>query len=48
VPLKDAEDYVAMASEPKTVKYYEADHALNAKATADRDAFLRKTLALTQ
>ena len=48
VPLKDAKDYVAMASEPKTVKYYEADHALNAKATADRDAFLRKTLALTQ
>ncbi|WP_260739544.1 alpha/beta hydrolase family protein [Tunturiibacter lichenicola] len=48
VPLKDAKDYVAMASEPKTVKYYEADHALNAKATADRDAFLRKILAVTQ
>ena len=48
VSLKDAKDYVAMASEPKTVKYYEADHALNSKATADRDAFLRKTLALTQ
>jgi cephalosporin-C deacetylase-like acetyl esterase len=48
VPLKDAKDYVAMVSEPKTVKYYEADHALNAKATADRDAFLRKILAATQ
>jgi cephalosporin-C deacetylase-like acetyl esterase len=48
VPLKDAKDYVAMASEPKTVKYYEADHALNAKATADRDAFLKKILAVTQ
>ena len=48
VPLKDAKDYVAMASGPKTVQYYEADHALNSKAMVDRDAFLVKTLALTQ
>lgn len=48
VPLKDAKDFVAMASGPKTVQFYEADHALNEKATTDRDAFLKKTLALTQ
>ena len=48
VPLQDAKDYFAMATGPKTVQYYEADHALNEKATKDRDAFLRKTLALTQ
>ncbi len=48
VPLKDAKDYVATAAGSKTVQYYEADHALNGKATTDRDAFLRKTLALTQ
>ena len=48
VPLKDAEDYVSMASGPKTVQYYKADHALNAKATTDRSAFLKKTLALSQ
>ena len=47
VPLKDAKDYVAMTSGPKTVQYYESDHALNAQATMDRDGFLRKTLRLT-
>ena len=48
VPLQDAKDYFAMVIGPKTVQYYEADHALNEKAITDRDAFLRKTLALTQ
>ncbi len=46
VPLADAKDYVAMSSGPKQVEFYDADHALNAKARADRDGFLRKTLNL--
>jgi hypothetical protein len=46
VPLQDAKDYIAMSSGPKTVQFYDADHALNSKARADRDAFLRKTLHL--
>jgi dienelactone hydrolase len=48
VPLPIAKDYVAMASGPKTVEFYDADHALNAKARIERDSFLRKTLKLTQ
>ncbi len=47
VPLQDAKDYVALSSGPKTVQFYDADHALNSKANADRDNFLRKTLKLT-
>jgi cephalosporin-C deacetylase-like acetyl esterase len=46
VPLQDAKDYIAMSSGPKTVQFYDADHALNTKASVDRDAFLRKTLSL--
>jgi cephalosporin-C deacetylase-like acetyl esterase len=46
VPLADAKDYVAMASGPKRVEFYDADHALNAKARMDRDSFLRETLKL--
>src|ERR1700677_2904975 len=46
VPLADAKDYVAMVSGPKRVEFYDADHALNAKARMDRDSFLRKTLKL--
>jgi cephalosporin-C deacetylase-like acetyl esterase len=46
VPLADAKDYVAMSSGPKTTEFYDADHALNAKARMDRDSFLRKTLNL--
>ena len=46
VPIADAKDYVAMASGPKRVEYYDADHALNAKARMDRDSFLRETLKL--
>jgi cephalosporin-C deacetylase-like acetyl esterase len=46
VPLADAKDYVAMSSGPKTTEFYDADHALNAKARMDRDNFLRKTLRL--
>jgi hypothetical protein len=40
VPLEDAKDYVAMTPGPKTVQYYESDHALNWQATMDRDDFL--------
>jgi hypothetical protein len=47
VPLQDAKDYIAMSSGPKTVQFYDADHALNIEARVDRDAFLRKTLHLT-
>jgi cephalosporin-C deacetylase-like acetyl esterase len=46
VPLTEAKQYAAMASGPKTVAFYDADHALNAKARTDRDSFLRKTLKL--
>jgi cephalosporin-C deacetylase-like acetyl esterase len=46
VPLADAKDYVAMSSGQKTTEFYDADHALNAKARMDRDSFLRKTLNL--
>jgi dienelactone hydrolase len=46
VPLADAKDYVAMASGPKRVEFYDADHVLNAKARMDRDSLLRKTLKL--
>jgi dienelactone hydrolase len=48
VPLADAKDYAAIASEPKKVEFYDADHALNAMARMDRDDFLRKTLNLVQ
>ena len=46
VPQADAKDYVAMVSGPKQVQFYDADHALNEKARADRDEFLRHTLYL--
>jgi cephalosporin-C deacetylase-like acetyl esterase len=47
VPQADAKDYVAMASGPKQVQFYDADHALNDKARMDRDQFLGKTLHLS-
>ena len=46
IPLAAAKDYVAKASGPKTVKFYDAGHALNAMARTDRDSFLSKTLKL--
>jgi cephalosporin-C deacetylase-like acetyl esterase len=46
VPLAVAKDYAAAASGPKTVKFYDADHALNAEARTDRDGFLSKMLGL--
>jgi len=46
VPLQDAKDYIAMASGPKEVRFYESDHALNAEARRERFAFLREHLGL--
>jgi predicted lipoprotein len=46
VPLADAKDYVALASGKKQIQFYDAGHALNEKARADRDAFLKRTLHL--
>jgi cephalosporin-C deacetylase-like acetyl esterase len=44
-PERDRE-YYAIVSEPKTLKFYEAPHALNAEARWDRVAFLVKELNL--
>jgi fermentation-respiration switch protein FrsA (DUF1100 family) len=46
VPLTRAKDYVAAAAGPKTVKFYDAGHALNDKARADRDSYLIEKLKL--
>ena len=46
MPLANAKDYVATASGPKTAEFYDAGHALNAKARMDRDSFLRTALKL--
>jgi hypothetical protein len=36
----------ALVSEPKSLKFYDAPHALNAEARRDRVAFLVKELGL--
>jgi hypothetical protein len=41
-----AREYFAIVSEPKSLKFYEAPHALNAEARRDRMAFLVKELNL--
>jgi pimeloyl-ACP methyl ester carboxylesterase len=41
-----AREYFAIVSEPKSLKFYEAPHALNAEARRDRIAFLVKELSL--
>jgi len=41
-----AREYYAIVSEPKSLKFYEAPHALNAEARRDRIAFLVKELSL--
>jgi cephalosporin-C deacetylase-like acetyl esterase len=43
-----AREYYALVSEPKTLKFYDAPHALNAVARRDRIAFLVKELNLKQ
>ena len=41
-----AQQYLTYVSEPKTLKMYEAPHALNAEATRDRIAFLAQQLGV--
>ncbi|MBZ5568603.1 MAG: hypothetical protein LAN64_12205 [Acidobacteriia bacterium] len=41
-----AKQYLAYVSEPKTLKIYEAPHALNAEATRDRLSFLARELGV--
>jgi len=41
-----AKEYYAVVSEPKSLRFYEAPHALNAEARRDRVAFLVKELNL--
>ena len=41
-----AKQYYAMVSEPKSLKFYEAPHALNTEALRDRIAFLVRELRL--
>jgi hypothetical protein len=41
-----AREYFAIVSEPKSLKFYEAPHALNAEARRNRIAFLVKELNL--
>ena len=41
-----AREYYAIVSEPKSIKFYDAPHALNAEARRDRVAFLVKELSL--
>ncbi len=43
-----AREYYALVSEPKTLKIYDAPHALNAEARRDRIAFLVTELGLKQ
>lgn len=44
VPIADAKNFVAGAAGSKEVKFYDADHALNADARRDRIAFLARQL----
>ncbi|HKI93486.1 MAG TPA: acyl-CoA thioester hydrolase/BAAT C-terminal domain-containing protein [Gaiellaceae bacterium] len=44
VPRADALDYQRHASAPKRVRWYDADHMLNARAERDRQAWLARRL----
>jgi hypothetical protein len=46
VPTASADAFVAAARDPKTTIWYEAGHELNAKARADRLAWLEEKLRL--
>jgi predicted esterase len=46
VPKERAEEFFAAAKEPKEMKWYEAGHGLNGKATSERKAWLKKMLEL--
>jgi len=42
-----AKEYAAVVSEPRTLRLYDAPHALNAEARRDRIAFLAEVLSVT-
>lgn len=48
VPRERAEEFFAAAGEPKEIRWYEAGHGLNDKATQERKAWLTKSLSLTK
>lgn len=48
IPNKSAEDFFAMAKEPKEMKVYEAGHALNEQSTKDRKEWLNTKLRMNK
>ena len=46
ITVPEAKQYLALVSGPKTVKFYNSGHALNAQARVDRFAFLQQQLGL--
>ena len=48
VTVPEAKHYLALVSGPKTIKFYDSGHALNAKAKVDRFAFLQQQLNLSE
>jgi dienelactone hydrolase len=46
VPKERAQEFFAAAKDPKEIKWYEAGHGLNERATQDRKAWLREKLGL--
>lgn len=44
VPVEAAEEFFAAASQPKSISWYEADHALNEQARLDRTQWLLQQL----
>jgi hypothetical protein len=48
VPRERAEEFFAAAKEPKKLRWYEAGHGLNEKATQERMAWLAKALSLVE
>jgi len=47
VPKERVEEFIAVANEPKEVKWYEAGHGLNESATSYRKVWLKEKLGLT-
>ena len=48
VTVPEAKQYIALVAGPKTIKFYDSGHALNAKARVDRFAFLQQQLNLSR
>ena len=46
VPKERAEEFFAVAKDPKEMKWYEAGHGLNEESTRDRKTWLRQKLSL--